>query len=568
MSNQDLAEMFFDIADMLEIEDVPWEPRAYRKAALSISTLPIDVKQLYEQGKLMEIEGVGKSIAGSIEEYVKTGKTMKYEKLKKKYPVDFQTFRKIQGMGPKRIYTLYKKLKIKNLDDLRAALDKNKIRELEGFGVKSEEQLRHNLESFSRVKEERKMLGYVIDRLESLVDKLRKSGFFERVEIAGSSRRMKETVGDFDILAVSKDPEKGMDFFTGMKEVRETIVKGSTKTSVKLDIGLNCDLRVVDSESFGAAMQYFTGNKEHNVKLRKIAISKGFKLNEYGIFKGKKTVAGRTEEEVYNALGMDVMEPELRENTGEIEAAQSHSLPRIVDYSGILGDLHVHTTNSDGINTLDEMVAAAKSWGHRYIAITEHSKSLPVAKGLDDGRFEELFRKIDKLNDKSEIKILKGVELEILKDGSLDLKDSTLKKMDIVIGAMHQWTRGADRKELTDRLVKAIESGRITTVAHPTGRMIGKREAFDMDYQKIYESCKQSEVFLEINGFPDRSDLPFNMVKEAKSYGVNFTLGSDSHSVDHIRFIRLATAIARRGWLEKKNLVNTLSYEDILKFKR
>ena len=568
MSNHELANMFFDIADMLEIEDVQWEPRAYRKAALSISTLPVDVKQLYEQGKLTEIEGVGKSIAASIEEYVKTGTMTKYEKLKKEYPVDFTTFRKIQGMGPKRVYALYKKLRIKNLDDLRSAIEKNKIRKLEGFGEKSEEQLRHNMESFSRVKSERRMLGYVIDDLEALVEKLRKSGFFERVETAGSSRRMKETVGDFDILAVSGNPEKGMDFFVKMKEVDEVIVKGSTKTSVKLDMGLNCDLRVVETKSFGAAMQYFTGNKDHNVKLRKIAISKGLKLNEYGVFRKEKSIAGDTEKEVYASLGLDVMEPELRENMGEIEAARTHSLPNIVGYGEIQGDLHMHTANSDGINTLDEMLSAAKKWGHKYVAITEHSRSLPVAKGLDDKRFEELFKKIDRVNEKSDIKILKGVELEILKDGSLDLSSQTLKNMDIIIGAIHQWTRGQDRRTLTNRMLKAIDTGLITTIAHPSGRMIGKREAFDMDFQRIYESCKKNGVFLEINGFPDRSDLPFNMVKEAKSFGVKFTLGSDSHGVDHVRFIRLATAIARRGWLERKDVVNTMSYNDILKLRR
>ncbi len=568
MSNQELSEMLFDIADMLEIDDVQWEPRAYRKAALSIATLPVDVKQLYEKGKLTEIDGVGKSIAGSIEEYIKTGSMKKYKDLKKKYPIDFASFRKIQGMGPKRAYALYKKLKVRDLDDLRKAIEDNKVRELEGFGEKSEEQLKHNIESFSKVKEERKMLGYVIDYLESLVEKLKESGFFERVEVAGSSRRMKETVGDFDILAVSGKSEAGMDFFTKMKEVKETIVKGSTKTSVKLDIGLNCDLRVVESRSFGAAMQYFTGNKSHNVKLRKIAISKGLKLNEYGLFKGGKPIAGTTEESVYNSLGMDLMEPELREDTGEVEAAQSHSLPEIVRYDEIQGDLHSHTTNSDGTNSIEEMIEAARRMGHKYIAITEHSKSLPVAKGLDDKRFEELFKKINKLNEKSEIKVLKGVELEILKDGSLDLDGSTLGKMDIVIGALHQWTKGQDKKTLTNRVLKAIESGKITTIAHPTGRMIGKREAFDMDYQKIFESCSKNDVFLEIDGFPDRSDLPFDMVKEAKSYGVRFTLGSDSHSIGHLRFIRMATAIARRGWLEKDNVINTLSYKEILKLKR
>lgn len=567
MSNEKIAEMFYDIADMLEIEDVQWEPRAYRKAAMTISTLPVDIKQIYEQGKLMDLEGIGASISKSIEEYLKTGSMKKYTDLKKKYPIDFHIFRKIQGMGPKRAYVLYKKLGVRDIGDLKDALEKNKVRSLEGFGEKSQEQLKHNLQAFMKVKEERKMLGYVIDYFETLADKLRKSGFFDRVEIAGSARRMKETVGDLDILATSKRPEASMDFFTKMKEVSGIIVKGDTKTSVKLDVGINCDLRVVPDGSFGAAMQYFTGNKDHNVKLRKIAISKGLKLNEYGVFRGSKSIAGATEKEVYAVLDMEEMEPELRENMGEIEAAQKNSLPKVVGYDMILGDLHSHTKNSDGLNTLEEMVEAAAKLGFEYLAITDHSKGLRIANGLDEKRFMGLHKAIDKINEKSSVRVLKGVELEILKDGSLDLPAKTLRSIDIVIGALHQNTK-MPRKELTNRVVKAIESGLITTVAHPTGRKIGEREAFDLDYQKIFETCSKNEVALEIDGFPDRSDLPFNMVKEAKAYGLMFTLGSDAHRKDQLRFIRMATAIARRGWLEKKDVINAMHYKDVLKLRR
>ncbi len=567
MSNQELAEMFYDIADMLDIEGVQWEPRAYRKAAMTISTLSIDIKQVYLEGKLLELEGVGASIAKSVEEYVKTGKMSKYESLKKRYPFDLATFRKIQGMGPKRAYALYKRLRVKNIDDLKRVLEENKVSALEGFGQKSQEQLRHNFEIFMKVKEERQMLGYVIDYLEALVEELKKSWLFDSVEVAGSARRMKETVGDFDILATSKTPRKCMDFFANLKEVREVIVKGDTKTSVKLDIGLNCDMRIVEDKSFGAALQYFTGSKDHNVKLRKIAISKGLKLNEYGLFKGSRVVASLTEKDVYNALGLDVMAPELRENMGEVEAAQSHSLPDIVKYNEILGDLHSHTKDSDGLNSLEDMAAAAKALGHKYIAITNHSKSLPVANGLDSKRFDELNARIDKLNKKSDLKVLKGVELEILKDGSLDLPASFLKKMDFVVGAVHQWTK-MDRKTLTDRVVKAVQSGLITTLAHPTGRKIGERNAFDMDYTKVFQVCRDNDVFLEIDGFPDRSDLSYDMVKRAKEYGVKFSLGSDAHRKDQLRFIRMSAAIARRGWLAKKDVINTRTYEGLLALKR
>lgn len=567
MSNQELADMLYDIADMLEIKGIQWEPRAYRKAAMTISTLSVDVKQVYEQGKLMDLEGIGISISKSIEEYIETGSMKKYKDLKKIYPIDFSSFRKIQGMGPKRVYTLYKKLGVKDIDGLMTALDENKISKLEGFGEKSEEQLRHNLDAFLKVKEERKLLGYVIDYFESLVEELRKSGLFDRVEIAGSARRMKETVGDLDILATSSKPEKCMEFFTKLKEVKGVIVKGLTKTSVKLDIGINCDLRVVSSNSFGAAMQYFTGNKDHNVKLRRIAIAQGLKLNEYGVFRGNKSIASATEKEVYGVLGLKEMEPELRENTGEIEAAQKDVLPKIIKYTEVIGDLHSHTKNSDGLNTLEELVAEAKHIGLKYLAITDHSKSLRIANGLDDRRFAELHKKIDKINEKSDIRLLKGVELEILKDGSLDLSPKTLKSMDFVIGALHQNTK-MPRKELTNRVIRAIESGLVTTIAHPTGRKIGEREPFDLDFQRIFEACKKNDVALEIDGFPDRSDLPFNMVKEAKTYGIIFTLGSDAHRKDQLRFIRMATAIARRGWLEKKDVINTLEYNAILNLKR
>ncbi len=567
MSNEELADRLYDIADMLEIEGVQWEPRAYRTAAMTISSLSTDVSEVYRQGKLTELEGVGKSIAGSIEEYIKTGEIEKWKKLKKKYDIDFSTFRKMRGLGPKRLYVLYKKLGIKNVEDLKNALDKNKIRDLEGFGEKSEEEIKKNLNFLLKSNTGRKLLGSVIEYAYNLRDELMKSGFFEKVEIAGSTRRMKETVGDLDILCVSTNPSKGMDFARNMKEVKNVIVSGETKTSVDLDIGLSCDIRIVKKESFGSAMQYFTGNKDHNVKLRKIAISKGLKLNEYGLFKGKTAIAGASEEGVYKALGLDWMPPELRENMGELEAATNHSLPHLVELSKIKGDLHVHTLDSDGADTLEQMAAAAEKRGLSYIALTNHSRSLKIANGLDEGRFSSLMDKIDKFNSKSRIKVLKGVELEILKDGSLDLPSKLLKSMDFVLGALHQNLK-MSRHELTERLLKAINSGLISCVAHPTDRLISQREALDLDFDRIFSACKNNDVLLEIDGFPDRSDLPFDMVKKAKEEKIRFSLGSDSHRLEHLRFLDLAVAIARRGWLEGKDIVNTLGYEDILKLRR
>jgi DNA polymerase (family 10) len=567
MTNEELADKLYDIADMLEIEGVQWEPRAYRTAALTVLSLGADISDVYKQGKLMELEGIGKSIGGSIEEYIKTGHIEKWDKLKKKYNIDFSTFRKMRGLGPKRLYVLYKKLGIKDVNDLKKALEKQEIRELSGFGKKSEEEIKKNLDFFLQTDVSRKLLGLVIEYAEKLRDDLAKSGLFEKVEIAGSTRRMKETVGDLDILCVSDNPKAGMDYFTKMKQVKDIIVKGDKKTSVDLDAGLSCDLRIVEKEEFGAALQYFTGNKEHNVKLRKIAISKGLKLNEYGVFKGKTRIAGKSEAEVYKILGLEIMPPEMRENMGEIEASLSHTLPKIIEYNEVVGDLHVHTNDSDGADGLEAMVAAAEKAGLSYIAVTNHSQNLRVANGLDEDRFRVLNKKIDKLNEKSNVKILKGVELEILKDGSLDLPSGLLKNMDFVLGALHQ-NLNMGGEELTDRLIKAINTGLITSVAHPTDRLINQRSPLPLNFDKVFDACEKNDTLLEIDGFPDRSDLPFDMVKEAKEQGIRFSLGSDSHRVDHFKFLRLATAIARRGWLEKKNVVNALKYSDILKLRR
>ncbi len=568
MSNQEIAERLYDIADMLEIEGVQWEPRAYRTAAMTILTLNTDVTVFYNEGRLTELEGIGKSISKSIEEYIKTGEISKYEKLKKKYPIDFESFRKVRGLGPKRAYLLYKKLGIKDTHSLAYAIEKHKIMSLEGFGEKSEKELAKNLDTFLKLKENRKPLGYVIDYIENLVTSLRKNKLFERVELAGSTRRMRDTVGDFDILAVSSNPEDAMELFSKMKGVTNIVVKGPTKTTVDLDIGLSCDIRIVKMASFGSAMQYFTGNKDHNIKLRKIAISKGLKLNEYGIFRGTKKIAGQTEEGVYKTLGLDMMQPELRENMGEVEASQHHKLPKIVEYNEILGDLHTHTRDSDGANSLEDLAEYAHNLGRRYIALTNHSAGLKIANGLDEERFRAINKKIDSFNSKSEIMVLKGVELEILKDGSLDLSNKILSEMDFVIGAIHQNLKMSP-SDLTGRLIKAINSGRINAIAHPTDRMIGEREALPLNFDKVFDACEKNNVLIEINGFPNRSDLPFDLVKRAKEHGgIKFSLGSDAHRLEHLKFIRLSTAIARRGWLTSKDVVNTISYKDLLKLRR
>jgi DNA polymerase (family 10) len=556
--NDELAAIFEEMADMEEIEGRKWQSIAYRKAAASISTAGGNLIDLYRSGRLRDIDGVGEAIEAKIRDYIEKGKIEKYDEMKARYPIDFASLRKLQGLGPKKIYALFTALGVKDIETLKAALNDHSISGLQGFGEKSEESLRKAVEVFEKYGANRRFLAEIYDEIQEIKKKLAKSSLFEDLEIAGSFRRMRETVGDIDILGISSNPEKGREFFTNLDDVAGIISSGPSKMTVRLKNGLTCDFRIFARDSFGAAMQYFTGSKEHNVQLREIAISKGMKLNEYGLYEGDRVKAGSDEATIYRALGLEWIEPELRENMGEIEAAGAKRLPRLVEYGSIRGDLHTHTVDTDGRNTLEQMVGAASASGLEYIAITNHSKGLKVAKGLTDEGFRSFNRKIDSMNEKSSIRIFKGVELEILKDGSLDLDDSTLQEMDFVLAALHQGVVG-DANENTARVVKAIGSGKIHSLAHPTGRLIGSREAYRLNFERIFEACKENQVFIEINGYPERSDLPFDLVKKAREYGILFTLGSDSHSTKDLRNLHFATAIARRGWLDKESVVNTLN---------
>ncbi|AKA49303.1 hypothetical protein IX51_09545 [uncultured archaeon] len=563
MTNRELASLFQDLADMEEIEGNRWESLAYGKVALSIATLVEDVGELRKKDSLRNIEGVGAAIEKKIIEYLETGHIEKHVKMKEKYPIDFPSLRNIQGLGPKRIALLHRELGIKNVDDLEKALEEGAISSVPGFGKKSEESLRRSLEVHRRTGSNRLFLALVYDDIHRFLSKVRDNGYFLKADIAGSTRRNRETIGDIDILAVCTDNAKCTEFFLSLDEVEDVVVRGETKVSVRLSYGINCDLRIVDPESYGAAMQYFTGSKEHNIKMRDLAIEQNLKLNEYGLFSGEKSVAGKTEEEVYEHLGLSWVPPELRENMGELEAARGRSLPTLIEHRDVRGDFHAHTNASDGTATLEEMVEKAKSLGYDYIALTEHSASLRIANGLDEKRFNERNVEIDKINESDRsIRILKGVELEIRKDGTLDLPYKLLEEMDVVVGALHQWV-GDNITENTNRVVKALNSGHIFTLAHPTGRLIGVREPYRLDFEKIFQACEENNVSLEINGYPERSDLPYDLVKRAREYDLKFTLGSDSHRTDHLRFLRFATSIARRGWLEKNDVMNTSSCHEL-----
>lgn len=565
MINRELASIFEEMGDIEEIEGNRWESIAYRRVALSIGTLSEDIKEIYKRGELRKIDGVGKAIELKIIEFIENGKISKHEEMKKKYPVDFTTLGKIQGLGPKRIAVLYRELNVRNIDDLKKAAEDDEISKLSGFGEKSQESIKKNIDTFLKTGSSRLVLGYYYDQFYSILEKLKANRHFIRADIAGSVRRMKDTIGDLDILAVCDNPSECVKYFLSLDEVGSTIVSGETKVSVQLDIGINCDLRMVPLESYGAALQYFTGSKEHNIRTRDIAISKGMKLNEYGLFRDDTMVAGDSEEEVYKELGLEWVPPELRENMGEIEASASRKMPTLLKNEDVLGDFHTHTDESDGRSTLEEMINAARGLGYKFIVISDHSVSLKIANGLDEKRFRKQFNDIDEMNEKYEdIKILKGVELEILKDGSLDLPDTLLAEMDFVIGGLHQ-NISDDIKSNTDRFIKAIRSGLISTIAHPTGRLIGTREPYRIDFPRVFAACEENKVAIEINGFPERSDLPFDLVKKASGYKVDFSLGSDSHSTEHLKYLRFAVAVARRGWLAKDRVLNCMEIDKVLK---
>ncbi len=571
MKNKEIADIINEIATMLSLEDFAtarFEVRAYQKAALTVGTLQEPIEEVYQKGgveALMELPGVGKSIAALIEEYLKTGKSKKYEMLKKKYPFDIASLTAIQGLGAKKALRLYQELKIKNIDDLKKAIEQHKIAKLEGFGEKSEELIKTGL-GFMASGGGRMRIQDALPTADEMIKKLNESGLVEKAMLAGSARRMRETVGDLDILVISNKPEKVMDFFTKMSNVEAIIAKGPTRSAVRLNIGLNCDIRVLEPESFGASVQYFTGSKDHNIQVRTIAVGKGYKLNEYGLFNKKgKNVGGSEEESIYEALGMQWMPPEMREARGEVKLAQEHKIPKLVDVNDIKGDLHSHTKQSDGANTLEEMAEAAMKLGYEYIANTDHTPNLPIANGKSDKEFEQIFKKVDKLNEtlKGKFRVLKGAEVDILKNGALDLKDSTLKQMDCAVGAVHMNTT-MPKKEMTDRIIKALDTGLIHVLAHPTGRKVNERQAYQVDLEKVAEAAERNNVALEVNA-TDRMDINDTNIMLVSKYKILFAIDTDAHRTQDFFNIRYGIGTARRGWLTKDRVLNALPLDKLIK---
>ncbi|MDD3647691.1 MAG: DNA polymerase/3'-5' exonuclease PolX [Candidatus Dojkabacteria bacterium] len=564
-SNKQIATIIAEIADILEMRDeMIFKIRAYQRAAREIEEYPQRIADIDDIKKLQEIPGIGEGIAGKIIEISETGTCEYYEQLKKSIPVDITTLNSLEGLGPKKIKRLYDELGIQTLQDLEKAIREKKIQKLEGFREKTEQNLLKSIESFKKHKG-RFRIDEALHYAEAVVENLKKHPTTIRVELAGSLRRRKETIGDADILISSKDPEASMDAFTKLPEIARVLGKGKTKATIEFANGFQADLRIIDDKTFGAALQYFTGDKSHNIKVRKIAIDKKFKLNEYGLFnKSKKFIAGKTEEEIYTKLGMQIPPAEIRRDTGEIEAALNNKLPKLIDVNDIKGDLQMHTTMSDGLNSAEEMAKMGAKLGYEYIAITEHNtEGLEVAGGVSSREIPEYINKLKSSKaDKLKCQILAGLEINIAKDGKLTVPDKYLKMLDFVLVAVHSHFR-MSKNEMTKRILTTFENPYVHAFAHPTGRLLLRRDPYEFDFEAICKKAKEKNILLELNAHPERLDLDGESAKMAKEIGCKFTLGTDSHSTTQMENMKYGVYMARRGWLEKKDVINTLDYQDL-----
>ncbi len=564
--NIDIANIFDEIADFLEIEDEnPFRIRAYRNAARTVRGLGSELKDMIAAGEdLTELPGIGKELASKINEMLETGTLNALVKLQQRIPQSVTEILKLPNLGPKRVRVLYHDLKIKDLQQLAEAARQGRIRTLEGFGEKIEKAILEAVEARAQ-KEKRFMIAEAARYVDSLIDYLKKVPGVNQVVAAGSYRRARETVGDLDILVTARKTSPLMDRFVKYDEVAEVLAKGTTRSSVILRCGLQVDVRLVEPSSFGAALQYFTGSKDHNIAIRRLGQQRGLKINEYGVFRFEKRLAGRTEQSVYRVLDLPLIPPELRENRGEIEAARDKHLPDLITLKDIKGDLHMHTHMTDGRNSLKEMALAARKCGFKYIAITEHSDRLKVAGGLDPPRLMQQIEEIDRLNDALKgITILKGIEVEILEDGSLDLEDTVLSRLDLVVGTVHSYFGLAQEKQ-TERILRAMDHRYFSMLAHPTGRLLNEREPYQVDMARIIHKAKDRGCFLELNSNPRRLDLYDIYCQTAKEQGVLVSINSDAHSVNDFNYLALGVAQARRGWLEKDNVLNTRSLTPLRK---
>jgi len=564
MNNREIAEIFHSIADILEIKsENPFRIRAYRKAAQVIEELSQPIKDIYINGKLPNIPGIGEGIAGKISELIQTGKLKEYEIIKKSVPSGLLEILNISSVGPKTVALIYKELGITSVEELEKAVKEHKLAKFPGMGEKKEENIIRGIKILQETKE--RIPIYEAELIaEDIISHLKKVPAVDKISIAGSLRRRRETIGDIDILVASDKPDQVMDSFTTLPQVNQILAKGSTRSSVRIESGRQVDIRVVETDSFGAALHYFTGSKAHNIRIRELGIKKGLKINEYGVFKRGKgneqhaKIGGIKEIDIFKSIGMPYISPEIREDRGEIEAALLNKLPKLVEIENIKGDLHIHSNWSDGTNSIEEMAEAAIERGYSYIAICDHSKSLNIAGGLNEGELIERQKEINKLNNKyRNFQILSGIELEIHINGELDFSDDVLETLDIVIGAIHTGF-AQDEKVNTSRTIKAMENKNVDIIAHPTGRLLGKREAYKIDIPAIIKAAADTETALEINAFPERLDLADIYLQEAKEKGAKFAINTDAHNISQLNFVKFGIGVARRGWLEKQDVLNCL----------
>lgn len=588
INNTEVANILYEMGEHLEAREDSFRARAFLNAAEIIRNYDAELYDAYAQGgvqKLMEISGIGRGLAERIEELFTTGTIQDYKKLKEKMPVNMRGLTAIEGVGPKMVAFLYKKLRIKSIGELETAARAKKIQTLPGFGEKSEQNILRGIEFLKR-SGGRAVLGFIMPRIREIEKRIRALRGVKYAALAGSARRKKETIGDIDMLVVSAHAKSVMDFVVSMKEVAGIHARGITKSSVRLSDEIDLDVRVVEERSFGAALSYFTGSKKHNVALRELAIKKGWKLNEYGLFSAQRgrdgekraatqkkvMIAGATEEEIYKKLGLAYIEPELREMAGEVEAAirqvrgKQPGLPNLISYNDLRGDLQVQTDWSDGKASIESMAREAKKRGLSYIAITDHTKRLTVANGLDEKRLHKQMREVDAVQKKmgNTFKVLKGTECDILKNGSLDISDGALAKLDVVGASVHSHFN-LSREEQTKRIIRAIENPHVDILFHPTGRVINRRDVYDVDMATIITAAKRTNTILEIDAFPDRLDLKDEYIRKCVEGGVIMSIDSDAHEASHFQYLEFGIAQARRGWAEKKDIINTKNWKEMIR---
>jgi len=566
--NSDVADILDRVADLLDIQGAnQFRVRAYRTASRTISGLSKSISEMVENGEeLNKLPGIGKDLAVKIREIVETGTLRQLEEIEKTVPAELADLMDIGGLGPKRVGQLHKKLHIETLKGLEKAAREGKISTVKGFGKKTEENILDEIGRIQKGEGAGRLKLVVAEEItKPLLEYLRDIKGVKIAEAAGSYRRKKETVGDLDILVVCSEGERVMDEFVDYEDVDRVLSKGSTRSSIVLRSEFQVDLRVVEEESYGAALHYFTGSKEHNVAVRKLGQKRKLKINEYGVFNGEKRVAGRSEEELYEQVELPYIEPELRENRGEIEAAQEGALPDLVTLDDIRGDLQSHTKYSDGNYTLKEMAEAAQERGYEYLAVTDHSRRVTMARGLDERRLREQIDKIEGINEKLKgFRLLKSIEVDILEDGSLDLPDSVLKELDLVVFSIH-YNTNLSRKKQTKRVLRAMENRSVNIFSHPTGRIIGKREPYDIDIAKVMKEALDSGCFMEVNAQPERLDLNDVYCKRARDIGLKLAISTDAHNITDLDFMKWGVAQARRGWLGPDDVLNTRSWKELEK---